>query len=110
MLFACYAPFYELYMFLLIPVIFLRTFILTLWQELFYERNNDNLNKLNSSVSVVAGLTTPVLFGFVCNRISHHAVILFSCAPLVVCWGIIRKYSRFVQIGDSNEEEKEKLS
>lgn len=106
MLLACYAPYYELYMLLLIPVTLVRTYILTLWRELFYERKNDNLMKLNNSSSVVAGLSTPLIFGVVCDKIAHHAVILFSCVPIFLCWGIVRKYSRFLEIGDEKEDNK----
>lgn len=100
MLLACYAPYYELYMLLLLPVIVLRSFIITLWKDLFSERKDEFLVKLNSSVGILAGLTIPLLFGTLCNQIAHNAVILFSCAPMFVCWAILKWRSRFLKLDE----------
>lgn len=98
MLLACYAPYYELFMLSLILVIFVRTFISTLWGGLFSERKNSSLTKLNAQSSLAAGFSIPILFGIVCNAIAHNAVILFSCLPMFVCWIIIRFYTKRVII------------
>lgn len=94
MLLACYAPYYELFMLLLVLVIFVRTFITTLWQGLFSERKNSSLTKLNAQSSLAAGFSIPILFGIVCNAIAHNAVIIFSCLPMFLCWIIIRFYTK----------------
>lgn len=98
MLLACYAPYYELFMLLLILVIFLRTFITTLWGDLFSERKNSSLTKLNAQSSLAAGFSIPILFGIVCNAIAHNAVILFSCLPMFLCWLIVRFYTKHVSV------------
>ncbi|XP_066248795.1 major facilitator superfamily domain-containing protein 9-like [Euwallacea similis] len=108
MLLACYAPYYEVYMVLLALVIVLRTLVFSLWKDLFFERKNASLSKLNSAASVAAGLSIPLFFGIVCNQIAHNAVILFSWVPMFICWLIFKFYSRCLSVvGHSKENKKD---
>lgn len=104
LLFACYAPYYEMFVILLIPIIVIRSFLTDLWKELFSERKDNNLIKLNQSASIVAGLTTPVLFGFTCNVFAKEAVVLFSCVPILLCWIITRFYSKDLKIEETTSD------
>ncbi|XP_076253860.1 major facilitator superfamily domain-containing protein 9-like [Rhynchophorus ferrugineus] len=92
-LLTCFAPYYALFMVLLVPIILLRMILMDLWKDLFKGRQNVYLTKLNQSASVFAGLTTPVVFGIICNRMAKDAVILFSCVPLLICWITMKYYS-----------------
>ncbi|XP_066156673.1 major facilitator superfamily domain-containing protein 9-like [Euwallacea fornicatus] len=106
MLLACYAPYYEVYIVMLALVIILRVLVFSLWKDLFFERKNESLSKLNSAASVAAGLTIPVFFGIACNQIGHNAVILFSWVPMLICWLIFKFYSRFLNVVGHDKEEK----
>ncbi|CAG9769410.1 unnamed protein product [Ceutorhynchus assimilis] len=107
MILACYAPYLELYMLLLIPIIILRSFIMTLWKELFAERKSESLITLNSSASILAGLTVPLMFGLICNQIAYRAVILFSFVPMILCWVIIKWHSKFIIISNDEADKKD---
>ncbi|XP_019770157.2 major facilitator superfamily domain-containing protein 9 [Dendroctonus ponderosae] len=99
---ACYAPYYKLFMFLLIPIIILRTLLLNIFKELFSQRKNQSLAKLNNAASGLAGLTAPLFFGIICNHAEHNTVILFSCIPMFMCFAILRYYTRFITTTEVN--------
>lgn len=95
---ACYSPTLEFFILLLIPIIFLKAIIKITWTEYFSERRNPHLANLNETATITAGLINPLLFGIAHNHLEHKTVIVFSCVPLLLCWVIIRWYSRFVKI------------
>ncbi|KAL1491566.1 hypothetical protein ABEB36_012143 [Hypothenemus hampei] len=109
MFLTCYAPSYQYYLMFLTSVVFFKSLIISIWQDLFSTRNNAYLSGLNYTASTVAGLTTPLVFGFVCDRIAHQAVILFSCMPLAFGWIILKCYSNYVINETKNVSEKKDL-
>lgn len=102
LLFACYAPTFSLYLFFCIPLILSRCYLGNIWVALFATRKNPTLNRINESIGIMAGLTIPILFGIVCNQIGHHAVVLFSVAPVVFSLFVL--YKRTIWDIVSNDE------
>ncbi|KAH1022494.1 hypothetical protein HUJ04_011887 [Dendroctonus ponderosae] len=71
---ACYAPNYNVFMLLLIPLVVLRSTIQRTWEE--------------SLGGVAVGLTAPFVFGILANQtaLTHLVVVLSTCIPLMLCW------------------------
>lgn len=107
LLIACYSPIYLLYIIVCAPIVFLTTFIDSIWKELFGMRNNDSLDRLNEPLKIVAGVITPIVFGILCNKTGHHAVIIFSAIPILASVYIINKYTKhytFIEIEERKDE------
>lgn len=104
---ACYAPCYTLYNLACIPMVISRSYLNTIWKELYATRKNDALNEINEATGVTAGLTVPLLFGITCNNIGHYAVILYSTIPIGASLYIINKHtSQYEEIEDDSNKNK----
>ncbi|XP_066139122.1 uncharacterized protein [Euwallacea fornicatus] len=90
----CYAPSYKFFMLLLIPFVLLKTLNMNLLKDLISQRKNEALEQIQPLAAIAANLTTPILFGVVCNSVGTVAVIPFTCVPLVVCWLVTRLYTK----------------
>lgn len=86
---ALYSPVLGLFCLMCIPVTFSRIMVVDTWNAFITERGNPNLTKASESANILAGLTVPLIFGVVANRIGHRAVIIFSIFPVLLMLMIV---------------------
>lgn len=109
--FACYAPFFVSYLLICIPLILCRCYLNSNWVTLFALRKNQALSNVNESIGIIAGLTTPIAFGIVCDLIEHHAVVWFTVFPIFFSLFIFSQHTKWrisEQVDNTQENVKDK--